>query len=159
MKHIQQRLRGFTLIELIIVIAIIVVLAAIVLVAINPARQIAQANNAKRSSDITAILDAVSQYVVDNGGALPAGVDTTTKTIGTTAGITFVDLVAAGVDSKYIAAMPTDPGGGNVVGGTTCTAGTAADTHYQILSAANNRITIHTTCAQSPATAQLTVTR
>ena len=60
--------RSFTLIELLIVIGIIVIVAGIVIVAINPARQLAGANNTRRRADITAILNAVYQNIVDNKG-------------------------------------------------------------------------------------------
>ena len=62
--------KGFTLIELIIVIAIIALLAAATFVAVNPAKRIGDANNAQRWSDVTAIADAWSTYVADNTGTL-----------------------------------------------------------------------------------------
>jgi prepilin-type N-terminal cleavage/methylation domain-containing protein len=61
--------KGFTLIELIIVIAIIAILAAAVFVAIDPARRLHEARNARRWSDIATILDAVKKYQADNEGA------------------------------------------------------------------------------------------
>src|SRR3954470_20084976 len=64
--------KGFTLIELLVVIGILAVLLSITLIAINPARQFAQANNTKRSSDVNAILNAIGQYQAENHGTLPA---------------------------------------------------------------------------------------
>jgi type IV pilus assembly protein PilA len=63
--------QGFTLIELLVVIGILGVLLAIVIVAINPAKQFAQANNTTRRSSVIALLNAVNQYSADNTGKLP----------------------------------------------------------------------------------------
>lgn len=60
--------KGFTLIELIIVIAIIAILAAAIFVAIDPARRLHEARNSRRWSDVTTILDTVVKYQVDNEG-------------------------------------------------------------------------------------------
>ena len=63
--------KGFTLIELIIVVAIIALLAAATFVAVNPAKRIGDAQNAQRWADVTAIADAWSTYIADNSGSLP----------------------------------------------------------------------------------------
>ncbi len=54
--------KGFTLVELLVVIAVIGVLAAVVLVAINPAKKLAQARDAQRKSGIQQISTAISTY-------------------------------------------------------------------------------------------------
>src|SRR6187549_2690684 len=59
---------GFTLIEILVVIGIIAILAAVVIIAINPARQFAQARDSQRSSNVNAILNAVWQRMVDHRG-------------------------------------------------------------------------------------------
>lgn len=64
----SQRSAGFTLIEILIVIGIIAILAAIVIIAINPAKQFAQARNTQRTANVNAILNAISQRVADNKG-------------------------------------------------------------------------------------------
>ena len=74
--------KGFTLIELIIVVAIIAILASAAFVAINPAKRLGEANNAKRWQDVTAILNAVLSYVADNNGNFPSAL-----TAGNTYGI------------------------------------------------------------------------
>ena len=72
---------GFTLIELLLVIGIIAILASIVIVAINPTKQLADARDAQRRSDVNTILNAVYQYAIDNNGNLPTDIASTVKGI------------------------------------------------------------------------------
>ncbi|HRN69998.1 MAG TPA: prepilin-type N-terminal cleavage/methylation domain-containing protein, partial [Candidatus Woesebacteria bacterium] len=110
--------KGFTLIELLVVIGILAVLLAITLIAVNPAQNIADAEDTQRRSDVTQILNAVSQYVVDNNGDVPSGVTGTEATIGK--GTDEVNLCAALVP-QYIAAIPQDPTtSGNGIDETEC---------------------------------------
>src|SRR3989344_5679707 len=76
--------KGFTLIEILVVIGIIAVLAAIVLIAINPARQFAQARDSQLVSNLNAILNAIGQRIADNRGTFAGTFDVggTTYTCG-----------------------------------------------------------------------------
>ena len=104
---------GFTLIEILVVIAIIAILAAIVLVAVNPAKRFRDANNAQRAANTNTILNAIGQNIVDHKGDFTkdAACDTevakivvgTAKVIGTGT----VDLGKCLGD--YLAKIPTDP--------------------------------------------------
>jgi len=104
--------KGFTLIELLLVIGIIAILAAIVIVAINPTRQLGQARDTQRANSVRTILNAATQYYVDNGnraGCLDSS------------GAVTLDDVASCTDlatdlATYIpgGAMPTDPVSGQV---------------------------------------------
>lgn len=62
--------KGFTLIEILVVIGLIAILAAIVLIAINPGRQFAIARNSQRTANVETILNAIGQNMADNKGVL-----------------------------------------------------------------------------------------
>lgn len=66
-KLVNRQKRGFTLTELLITIGIIGVLAAIVIVAVNPAGQLRNADQAKRKHSIRQIMNAQYQHVIDKG--------------------------------------------------------------------------------------------
>ena len=58
--------KGFTLVELMIVIAILAILAAIVIFALNPAELFRRARDSQRMSDIRILSSAVSYYLADS---------------------------------------------------------------------------------------------
>ncbi len=120
-RKVRTSEKGFTLIEVLIVIGIIAILATVVIIAINPGRQFAQARNSQRVSNVNAILNAIGQRVADNRGLLAGDftVGGTTYTCPTlTAGTVYTVTAAAGAANldlacltpTYIPAqLPVDP--------------------------------------------------
>lgn len=134
LKQLRNREQGFTLIEVLLVVAIIAILAGIVILAINPNKQLGDTRNSQRQSDINTILNATYQYSVDNQGNLPAGITNTPTDIcatgaGSCAGL--VDLTVLTTNGKYVVAMPKDPRTGN-----------STNTGYEISIDSNNRVTV-----------------
>ena len=107
MNKIHKRVnKGFTLLEILLVIAAIGILAAIVLVAINPNRQINQARQAAINSDKNTVEKALQQRLIDTG-SYPAGLDGVQRPIcinGNTPP-NCVDL--SGLIPDYVAAIPS----------------------------------------------------
>jgi len=64
-----NRIRSFTLVELLIVIAILAVLAAAVVIVLNPAELLAQARDSQRITDLKTTKDAIDLFVLDNPSA------------------------------------------------------------------------------------------
>lgn len=135
MKKISKS-QGFTLIEILVVIGIIAILAAIVLIAINPARQFKQANDAQRTSNVNAILNAIGQRIADNRGKYDGlGIDGKTcsslpsTTTEITVGVSADDFVC--LTPTYIPTIPFDPKTGD-----------ASSTEYYVVEGSEGRVTI-----------------
>jgi type IV pilus assembly protein PilA len=114
MKKNCNNQKGFTLIEILLVVAAIAILAGIVIVAINPAKQLGDTRNASRNSAVNTILNAVSQYAVDNNGALPSGITASSteicsSSVATSSCAGFVDLSVLTTNAKYLTAIPDEP--------------------------------------------------
>ncbi len=103
---------GFTLIEVLLVIAILAILAAVTLIAINPSRQLAGTRDATRTSDVFTIQSALHQYASDNNGIFPAGMTTIPQEICREASLSCIGLVDLSVlveNQKYLVTIPEDP--------------------------------------------------
>ena len=137
---------GFTLIELLLVIGIIAILAAIVIVAINPTKQLADARNAQRRSDVNTILNAVYQYSIDNNGNLPSTITTTTTHICKSGvSVDCTGLVNLNMlTGAYLVGIPFDP-----------QTATATDTNYTIVKV-GNRVTVNAVGAEQGASISVT---
>ena len=150
--HAQSRHHGFTLLEILLVVATIAILAGIVILAINPNKQLGDTRNAQRRSDIRTILDAVYQYSLDNQGSLPTSIGTTlTEICKTDAGACtdLIDLSVLTASEKYLVTLPIDP---------ICPLGCATNgTGYKIKKDTYNRITVSGPLAEQGA--GMTITR
>ena len=114
--------KGFTLVELLIVIGILAVLTAAVVVVLNPAQLLAQARDAQRMSDLEAVTSAVTFYLVTANtpslgatpqcmvGALNSGVVCTTNTSTVVTGTGWIQInLASSTGGSPLASLPTDP--------------------------------------------------
>ncbi len=143
--NMKKQEKGFTLLEILLVVAAIVILAGIVIVAINPSKQLGDTRDAERSADVNTIINAVYQYAIDNNGNLPTGIDsvyTSAQVLGTAGSgadstCSATTTLAAAVDLStalvptYIVGIPADP-----------STGTSANTDYYINRESSGRIRV-----------------
>jgi len=135
------RTAGFTLLEILLVVAAIAILAGIVIVAINPGRQLGETRNAQRKVDVRTILSAIQQYQLKTG-EIPSGIQTAAECgedesqeicatdAASCSGL--IDLSVLTDDETYLTAIPTDPSGGIDADGS----------GYMAFLTANNRVTV-----------------
>jgi prepilin-type N-terminal cleavage/methylation domain-containing protein len=161
--------QGFTLLEILLVVAAIAILAGIVILAINPNKQLGDTRDAQRRMDVNTILNGVYQYSLVSG-SLPSTINATSSTsytcdelkaaatAATSTEICRTGLSGVGCEGRtdlgvlyasetYLTAIPHDP---QVLV-------TATGTGYYIVKSLNNRVTV---CSpESEQTAEIRVTR
>ncbi len=135
----KQLKRGFTLIEILVVIGIIAILAAVVLIAINPARQFKLARDSQRQSNVTAILNAVGQDLAENRGVFSCGsastsLPTAEAVMKSSGGF---DLAPCLV-TTYLSSLPFDPS----APGAHYNSNSDYDTGYSIFTDNDGRVTV-----------------
>ncbi len=155
--------KGFTLLEILLVVGIISILAGIVILAINPTKQLGDTRNAQRRSDVLTILNAVYQYSIDHNGSLPTEIPSTDKAtacvdghdaseiertdedgtvIGTTGAVDlYTDLVVSAASTTYLVNIPGDPS----------LDATTDDTGYHIFRSSSGRVTVCAPLAENQA--------
>jgi len=137
-----KKYEGFSLIEILVVVALIIILATITIVAINPAKNFRDTRNAQRSADVMQILNAVTQYTSEEGhllgdlGTIPDCPPTGTSAfIGSD--VANVNLTTTLVE-EYIVEIPIDP-----------STGTEANTGYTICQTGAGRVQIDAPSAEN----------
>ncbi|MBI4458173.1 prepilin-type N-terminal cleavage/methylation domain-containing protein [Candidatus Uhrbacteria bacterium] len=98
--------KGFTLLELLIVIGIIVILSAIVVLVLNPAETLRKSRDAQRISDLATMKGALGLYLTSEK----------TPKLDNTAGNTTCEN-GSGVDTIYYS-LPSDAPGGDITDAT-----------------------------------------
>ena len=155
--------KGFTLLEILLVVGIIAILAGIVIVAINPSRQLATVRNTQRLSDLKQIYNAMTQYYIDHN-AYPASstfsaLTEICNTGANSAATTSIDGTSCGslanlslLVPTYLVAIPVDPTATSTVGLLNHLIPTAyaspLGTGYKIMIDPNNKVALSAPIAE-----------
>lgn len=149
--------KGFTLLEMLIVMALIAILIGIVIAVLNPARQFALARNSTRYAHLNTLMNGISANMAENAGtftcatgALPVA-STLMAPDDADAGTTEYDIAPCLV-TEYLSALPYDPSAAGAV----WTSEAAYNTGYYISQAADGRITVTAPSAELAESISLT---
>lgn len=105
-KTCEEKISGFTVLELLVVIAIIAVIASIAFAGMNSARQ--KARDTRRVSDLGEIRKAIEMYVIANG-RLPGSFGPGNCNGAGGCNSTEVQPWIPGLTDEYIAEVSADP--------------------------------------------------
>ncbi len=110
---ISQKLvanKGFTLVELLVVISVVGILATVLIATINPGNQIRKSNDVQRKTALKTLQSALEQYYQDNGSyPVPTGnICVSSSTTGCWSLSTATRLLGP-FGANYIKSMPLDP--------------------------------------------------
>ncbi len=107
--------KGFTLMELLIVIGILAVLSTVVVLVINPAQLLAQARDAQRISDLGSVKSALGYYLA-TADTPTLGVQAramNNATCGLNAGVCTVNAIMTVANAGWVGVNLTDAAGGS----------------------------------------------
>lgn len=144
--------KGFTLLELLIVMALIAILAGIVIAALNPARQFANARNSSRYAHLNTLMNAISANQAENSGTFTC----VTGAIPATA--TLMGVAATEYDigpclvTNFMSSIPFDPS----VTGAHWTAVADYESGYTISKGTDGRVTVSAPGAENSVVISLT---
>ncbi len=147
----QGTKKGFTLIEVLVVIGIIAILATVVLVAVNPSRQFKLARDSQRSSNVNALLNAVHQNISEHKGTFICNgavrdIPNVATVVKSSATPNDPGDLAICLVPDYISSLPFDPS----IAVAHFTSVTVYNTGYELSRDANGRITASSTGELTP---------
>lgn len=142
LQRLKSAQKGFTLVEILIVVALIAILAVIALVTINPAEAQKRSRDARRIKELGTLQGIVEQYLADNPDFV-GGTAASTDAGGNSCSSGWIS--ASGMDvCNYANTVPTDPLNRSAEFVQSDGTVTTGDVYYQVLIDANLRYRICT---------------
>ena len=116
LKAISYKLKaekGFTLLEVLVVLAIIVIVGAAIVMLVSPAERFARSRNNERKADVNVLLNAVSQNIADNKGSFSCGTSFPATSTRMSSGVGGYDIASC-LFPTHLIVVPHDPNGQGV---------------------------------------------